>query len=279
MSKQQVVKVQQFDKDVPIEFFKLEDNIELFNFDYHYQCNFYQIYWFTKTQNSSQLVDFESYNIADDQIWVIYPGQMHNIDPTGIKGYFLSVNKDYFNRIIAQEFKQQKFRLNPPLWFELSKDKKALFNAIMILFEQEWNTPKRTVVLEKYLSIYITHIQDLKELSQDNPLMDTRVLKLLELVEEHYTKPYPTSFYAEKIALSVKRMNELVVKSTEMTLNQHIQNRLLLEAKRLIGFSDLNIQEISAELGYSEVNYFNRFFKKQTGMTPLGFRANVKKVQ
>jgi AraC-like DNA-binding protein len=279
MSKQQVIKAQQFDQNVPIEFFMIEDNIELFNFDYHYQCNFYQIYWFTQADNASQQVDFESYNITTDQIWVIYPGQMHNINPSGIKGYFVSVNKDYFNRMIAQEFKEQKFRLNPPLWFELSEEKKVIFTALMTLFKEEWNTQKRTLVLEKYLNLYITHVQDLKELSSDNQLIDTRVLKVLELVEEHYTMHYPTSFYAEKIALSVKRMNELVVKSTESTLNQHIHNRLLLEAKRLIGYSELNIQQIAEELGFSEVNYFNRFFKNNSGLTPLEFRKQVKKVQ
>lgn len=279
MSKQQVIKAQQFDQNVPIEFFMIEDNIELFNFDYHYQCNFYQIYWFTQADNASQQVDFESYNITTDQIWVIYPGQMHNINPSGIKGYFISVNKDYFNRMIAQEFKEQKFRLNPPLWFELSEEKKVIFTALMTLFKEEWNTQKRTLVLEKYLNLYITHVQGLKELSSDNQLIDTRVLKVLELVEEHYTMHYPTSFYAEKIALSVKRMNELVVKSTESTLNQHIHNRLLLEAKRLIGYSELNIQQIAEELGFSEVNYFNRFFKNNSGLTPLEFRKQVKKVQ
>lgn len=279
MPKQQIVKAQQFDQNVPIEFFMIEDNIELFNLDYHYQCNFYQVYWFTQADNASQQVDFESYNIATNQIWVIYPGQMHNINPNGIKGYFVSVNKDYFNRMIAQEFKEQKFRLNPPLWFELSEEKKVVFTALMTLFKEEWNTQKRTLVLEKYLNLYITHVQGLKELSSDNQLIDTRVLKVLELVEEHYTKHYPTSFYADKIALSVKRMNELVVKSTESTLNQHIHNRLLLEAKRLIGYSELNIQQIAQELGFSEVNYFNRFFKKNSGLTPLEFRKQVKKVQ
>ncbi|MDM1398112.1 helix-turn-helix transcriptional regulator [Myroides odoratimimus] len=279
MSKQQIVKAQQFDQNVPIEFFMIEDNIELFNFDYHYQCNFYQIYWFTQADNASQQVDFESYDITADQIWVIYPGQMHNINPSGIKGYFVSVNKDYFNRIIAQEFKEQKFRLTPPLWFKLTEDKKVVFTALMTLFKEEWNTQKRTLVLEKYLNLYITHVQCLKELSSDNQLMDTRVLKVLELIEEHYTQHYPNSFYADKIALSVKRMNELVVRSTEQTLNQHIHNRLLLEAKRLIGYSELNIQQIAEELGFSEVNYFNRFFKKNSGVTPLEFRKKVKKVQ
>lgn len=279
MSTHKVIKAKQFDQDVPIEFFMLEDNSHLFNFDYHYQCNFYQIYWFTQTKETTQKVDFESYPISDDQIWVIYPGQMHNINPDGVKGYFISVNKDFFNRILAKEFNEHKFRFNPPLWFELSEDKKDVFKAIMFLFQQEWDTQKRTYILEKYLNIYISHIQGLKELSQDNPLIDTRVLKLLELVEENYTVHHPTAFYADKIALSVKRMNELVVKATDYTLNQHIHNRILLEAKRLIGYSDLNIQEISAELGFSEANYFNRFFKKSTGVAPLAFRENVKKVQ
>jgi len=278
MAKHKVIKAQQFDQNIPIEFFRFEDHVDLFNFDYHYQCNFYQIYWFTKTDNTYQMIDFESYSISENQIWVIYPGQMHNINPIDVKAYLISVNKDYFNRIISKELKEHTFHLTPPLWFELSQDDIIIFKSLMLLFQQEWDTHKRTTILEKYLQLYILHIQGLKELSQDNPFMDNRVLKLLDLVEEHYASHFPISFYADKIALSVKRMNELVVKATDYTLSQHLHKRILLEAKRLIGYSDLNIQEISAELGFNEVNYFNRFFKKNTGLTPLSFRKEVKKV-
>ncbi|MDR2221853.1 MAG: helix-turn-helix domain-containing protein [Flavobacteriaceae bacterium] len=279
MPKQKVIKVQQFDQNIPIEFYTIEDNLDLFDFDYHYQYNFYQIYWFTETSDSTQQIDFDNYALANHQIWIIYPGQVQYFNPTGIKGYYLAIDKDYFNRIINQEITENKLHIAPPLWFELTTDKISLFEALMHLFKQEWNTSKRTSMLEKYLGIYLHHIQDLKELSTYRQPSDNRVQFLLQQVELNYTSHQTNNFYANKIALSVKRMNELLVEATQRTISQHIHNRLLLEAKRLIGYSDLTIQQISSELGFSEVNYFNRFFKKHTALTPLSFRKKVKKVQ
>ncbi|MDR0230341.1 MAG: helix-turn-helix domain-containing protein [Flavobacteriaceae bacterium] len=279
MPKQKVIKVQQFDKNIPIECYTIEDNIELFDFSYHYQYNFYQIYWFTEICNSEHQIDFESYPIGKQQIWIIYPGQVQYFNPTGIKGYYLAIDKDYFNRIISQEIQEIKLHFTPPIWYELTESKIPLFKALMYLFEEEWHTHKRTSLLEKYLTIYLHHIQDLKELSTHRHPTDNRVQFLLQQVELYYATHQNNEFYANKVSLSVKRMNELLVNATQYTLNQHIHNRLLLEAKRLIGYSDLTIQQIASELGFNEVNYFNRFFKKRLTLTPLEFRKKVKKVQ
>lgn len=279
MPKQKVVKVQQFDKEIPIEFYVIEDSFDLFDFTYHYQYNFYQIYWFTEAIDIEQHIDFETYTINKNQIWIVYPGQVQFFDPTNTKGYYLAIDKDYFNRIMNLELREHKLRFSPPLWFALDTDKELLFEALMYLFRSEWNGEKRTELLEKYLSIYVHHIQDLKELSTYKQVSDNRVQRVLQLVETNFTSHQPNAFYADKIALSVKRMNEILVDATQQTLNQHLQQRLLLEAKRLIGYTSLTIQEIAAELGFKEVNYFNRFFKKNIDATPLEFRNKVKKVQ
>lgn len=279
MPKQKVVKVQQFDKEIPIEFYVIEDNIDLFDYTYHYQYNFYQIYWFTEAIAIEQQIDFETYTINKNQIWIVYPGQVQFFDPTNTKGYYLAIDKDYFNRIMNLEIREHKLRFNPPLWFALDTDKELLFEALMYLFRSEWNGEKRTELLEKYLSIYVNHIQDLKELSTYKQVSDNRVHRVLQLVETNFTSHQPNAFYADKIALSVKRMNEILIDATQQTLNQHLHQRLLLEAKRLIGYTNLTIQEIAVELGFKEVNYFNRFFKKNICATPLEFRNKVKKVQ
>jgi len=101
----------------------------------------------------------------------------------------------------------------------------------------------------------------------------------LELVEAYYLTERKNEFYADKVALSSKRMNEILSISIGKSLKQHLQDRLLLEAKRLVGYSSDNIQDIAHKLQFSEVSYFNRFFKKLTQYTPLDFREQVKKVQ
>lgn len=275
-----VIKVQQFDKNTPIEFYTIEDNKELFFFDYHYQYNFYQIFWFTKvTSEHSQEIDFKSYPIIKDQLWIIYPGQVQFFNPNGIEGYYMAIDKNYFNRIIFQQLKNNVFKSIPPLHYAISKENNVVFKHLIELIKKEWLTKKRTDVLEKYLTLWLIHLQDSKILNDTISSTDTRLFQLLELIETNYVNYRSNIFYADKIALSTKRMNEILFLNTGYTLTQHIQQRLILEAKRLISYSNENIQTISNILGFTEVNYFNRFFKKHTGQTPLDFRNNFLKVQ
>lgn len=275
-----VIKVQQFDKNTPIEFYTIEDNKELFFFDYHYQYNFYQIFWFTKvTSEHSQEIDFKSYPIIKDQLWIIYPGQVQFFNPNGIEGYYMAIDKDYFNRIIFQQLKNNVLKSIPPLLYAISKENNVVFKHLIELIKKEWLTKKRTDVLEKYLTLWLIHLQDSKILNDTISSTDTRLFQLLELIETNYVNYRSNIFYADKIALSTKRMNEILFLNTGYTLTQHIQQRLILEAKRLISYSNENIQTISNILGFTEVNYFNRFFKKHTGQTPLDFRNNFLKVQ
>jgi AraC family transcriptional regulator, transcriptional activator of pobA len=52
-------------------------------------------------------------------------------------------------------------------------------------------------------------------------------------------------------------------------------DRILLEAKRMFAYSDLNINEVAARLSFSDVSYFIRWFKKQTAQTPEDFRQRI----
>ncbi|WP_228377142.1 helix-turn-helix domain-containing protein [Chryseobacterium sp. FH2] len=61
--------------------------------------------------------------------------------------------------------------------------------------------------------------------------------------------------------------------TTGLSVSQHIQNRIVLEAKRLLYHTDKSVKEISFELGYDDYPYFSRFFTKAAGMSALKFRS------
>lgn len=279
ISKRAIIQVGQNDQNIPIEFFRIEDTMTLFDFHHLYQYNFYQIFWFTEAQGQTQEIDFVSYPIEPHQIWIVYPGQVHYFDPSGLSGYYLAINKDYFNRILFKEVKQHSFTGNDPLKFEVTPEMRPLFLHLSLLIEIEHSHRQRAEVLEKYIQLLILHLQDLPVIQQRNVTIDARIHKLLELIEMHYITERKNEFYADKVALSVKRMNEILVLSIGKSLKHQLQDRLILEAKRLVGYTTDHIQDISHTLGFSEVSYFNRFFKKCTQKTPLDFREDVKKVQ
>lgn len=278
-AKKNVIQIQQYDKNIPIEFFRIKNSFDLLDFDHHYQYDFYQIYWFTQTSHHLQEIDFIPYPIEANQVWIIYPGQVHYLDPTTIEGYCLAIDKNYFNRILFKEAKDQSFTGHGHLKFDVTGPMQEILEHLHLLIEIEFKHHKRANILEKYLRLYIIHLQDLPRVPQQYIAIDPRIHKLLELVEQHYIEQRQNEFYADKVALSNKRMNEILCCAIGKSLKQHVQDRLLLEAKRLVGYSSENIRDIAHRLQFSDVSYFNRFFKKLTQQTPLYFREQVKKVQ
>ena len=105
---------------------------------------------------------------------------------------------------------------------------------------------------------------------------DMRVNKVLSLIDEHFIHERPTEFYAGRIMLSKKRLNDLTKNAVGHTVKQLIDQRLLLEAKRMISYGSQSFKEIAFLLGFSDASYFTRFFKEQSGSTPEQFRLSLK---
>jgi AraC family transcriptional regulator, transcriptional activator of pobA len=92
---------------------------------------------------------------------------------------------------------------------------------------------------------------------------------LRKLVEEHFHKERQLAFYADKLAMTVDRLNDHVKRATGVTAGHLIRQRVLTEAKRQLVFTSQPIHEIA----FSDPSHFARFFRKQTGTTPHEFRA------
>jgi len=79
--------------------------------------------------------------------------------------------------------------------------------------------------------------------------------------------------YAERLSVHVNHLNKVLKENTGKTTTDIISNRIIQEAKILLKQSDWNISEIAYCLGFEEVAHFSNFFKKQTTLAPLTFRA------
>jgi AraC-like DNA-binding protein/mannose-6-phosphate isomerase-like protein (cupin superfamily) len=93
-----------------------------------------------------------------------------------------------------------------------------------------------------------------------------------KILERNYTTIKSPTEYAEKLSISTPYLNECVKNTTGYSVSHHIQQRIILEAKRLLYHSDKSVKEIADELGYDDYPYFSRLFTKVTGMTALAFR-------
>jgi AraC family transcriptional regulator, transcriptional activator of pobA len=101
---------------------------------------------------------------------------------------------------------------------------------------------------------------------------DATVAHLRALVDEFFRRQHKLDFYAEKLGMTVDRLNDHVKRSTGITAGHLIRQRLLTEAKRQLVFTTQPIQDIAQELAFSDPSHFARFFRKHTGTTPNQFR-------
>jgi AraC-like DNA-binding protein len=99
-----------------------------------------------------------------------------------------------------------------------------------------------------------------------------KIIEFKKLINSNYTNHYTAFQYAKALNISPNYLNSLCKKETGKTVTELVHERLLLESKRLLYSTKLNVKEISNQLNFDSVAYFSRFFKKQVGQTPLDYR-------
>jgi len=94
------------------------------------------------------------------------------------------------------------------------------------------------------------------------------------LVEKHFRELHSVVDYASLLNKAPKTLSNLFKKVGGKTPLQFIQNRLLLEAHRLLKYSDKPISKIGHEIGFNDIQAFSRFFKNQEGISPNDYRLS-----
>jgi AraC family transcriptional regulator, transcriptional activator of pobA len=96
----------------------------------------------------------------------------------------------------------------------------------------------------------------------------------LELLESDFETHHDAGHYASALGVTTGTLSRTLSRLTGRTTKQLILDRVLLEAARLLRFSDLSIKEIAARLGFGDQFAFSKAFKRQRGEAPLDFRKS-----
>jgi len=104
----------------------------------------------------------------------------------------------------------------------------------------------------------------------ENPYID----KFVVLVNTDFKHHHSTRYYADKLCITPNYLNEIIKGTTGVSVKQYIQDRILLEAKKMLSYTDLQVIEIACNLGFDDLSYFIRFFREKIGLTPLEYRKS-----
>jgi AraC-like DNA-binding protein len=101
------------------------------------------------------------------------------------------------------------------------------------------------------------------------------VKRFYQLVEENNHKNFSLKQYANLLAITPNHLTQAVKRYTSKTSSQIIKAKQVLEIKRLLVHTNLNISEIAQQLNFEDQSYFTKFFKRETGYSPLQYRAEA----
>lgn len=145
------------------------------------------------------------------------------------------------------------------------ENKPALHNSMLLAYLQ---------VLLIYLSRLYT-----EQFTGKGSFADRELLKKYKaLIAENFVQTHEVAAYAAMLNLSAGHFSELIKEQSGKTAIEHIHDQLLLEAKRLLFHTEYPVKEIAYRLGFEEASYFNRFFKRMAGSTPVTYRNTIRKM-
>lgn len=98
---------------------------------------------------------------------------------------------------------------------------------------------------------------------------------LKQLINRDFCVHHQVAHYASELCVSEHKLSEICRRHAGMSAKQLIVERIMLEAKRLLAYSELNISQVAHKLGFKDALYFSRAFKSSCGMPPSSFRERI----
>ena len=247
---------------------------------------YYEMCFFTGGSGIHE-IDFNSHKIQSPSIHFLRPGQVHLLHRgKDYKGYLVVFSEEFFNlrfqniEVIPGYPLVSKLENGPIL--NLNDQQFNEFNQLVRFIEQElavYNSESEEIIIS-YLKIFFLKLrQNFSKLvttqNEATNFMKKTVYRFNQLVDKYYDQIHHVKEYAELLGESPIQLNRAVKSVTGKTSSEIIIERLILEAKRLLLFSDLSNKEVAYKLNYEDPSYFARIFRRKTGFTPTDFRKSM----
>ncbi|MEO6346726.1 MAG: AraC family transcriptional regulator [Aquaticitalea sp.] len=165
-----------------------------------------------------------------------------------------------------------------PVIIKIERNEELVFQRLYDTLKEEFyneDSMQGEMLRSLLVRLLITSNRLLHEEHFDSKLTHSEIdiiRKFNLLVEQHFSTDHKVTEYATMLSKSPKTLANVFTKHSKQTPLSIINERILLEAKRLLLFSEKPINEISKQLGYSYESHFSKFFKDHKGFTPLKFR-------
>lgn len=250
--------------------------------------NYFELCVFTNGSGEHE-IDFRNYPILPPSIHVLQPGQVHQIRRgENYEGYLFIFSKEFYNlrfnglEIIPGYPLVTQLENGPIL--NMTPEEFTGFSSIISAIEEEFDriSAETEEIIISFLNIFFLRLRNrfTALLKHRHPVLHPHqnlVNSFNQLVDLHFNQLHQVKEYAERLGESPAVLNRAVKSLTGKTASELIIERLILEAKRLLIYSDLSNKEVAFSLNYTDPSYFTRLFRMKTGTTPSEFRNRMRR--
>jgi AraC-like DNA-binding protein len=235
-----------------------------------------------KEASGKHIIDFNEYPFSDNQVFFVSPGQIHQvIEEKKSIGYVILFSAEFLGENNIPCYFIDDLNLfndhghTPPL--PVSNEEFIRLSGFCeeMISIQNSDIKYKEQAISSYIKLFLIHGNNVCTLQNNNPQNQEAVNSILKnfkkLVNEKFSVWHLTTDYANELNVTPDYLNRVVKSLTGKTAKEFIQARIIIEAKRLIAFSDFTTKEIGYQLGFTEPANFSAFFKKNTGLPPSQF--------
>lgn len=245
--------------------------------------DFYLLLYITQGGGTHD-IDFKTYPVSSGSFFLMTPGQVHSwsLKP-GTDGFIIFFLPGFYkmqsieNNLVAFPFFHS---LNANPLIQIKGEPQETIGFIIDRMYDEFMTEGAIDlrILRSYLEIILLKLSRNYpvEINHEQAKGTTYKIRQLEqLIEKHFIKKKQPRDYADLMHLSPSYLNAICKEALGKTLTDLISERLILEAKRLFSYSNLNVNQVARRLNFTDPSYFTRFFRKQSGLTPEQFKETL----
>lgn len=225
--------------------------------------------------HSRHNLDLQPFDVRSNELLFILPNQIHELPKEGKHGDYFKIGFDESClSLLPQQYpflvnplNSQKISLTPATSARL----KHIFEILLGLLSTMDTIPE---LILAHLNSLLTEINTAYFSADKNPV-DDKLSKYIDFkifVENNLTSHSSVQAIAQELALNTNGLYHIVKHYSGLSPKEFITNRLILEARRRLYYSESSsVKELAFELGFNDPDYFSRLFKKVTGQTIAGF--------
>jgi AraC family transcriptional regulator, transcriptional activator of pobA len=262
----------------------LECDDGLSNVTSNVRLNCFELIWILKGKGSLTVDGYKN-EFSGNVIYFLVPGQTRILtEMDAIKGYqisasaeFISFSDSHLSSLLPDKDRSKGHAIYP--------DEKATAEMLIVARRMKKEFENfyllRSEILKGFLKVFMIYLSrkiEIAEIEKDsaNKRRDKEIVeRFILLLQKHYASKKKVDEYASELCVTPNYLNWVIKKNSGFPASHHIQQHIILEAKKRALYSMLRMKEIANELGFYDYAHFSKYFKNYSGTSFSRFRKTI----